>query len=144
MKFTVFDCTNRSKENPTTELASNTTISIFKEDESGDKQPIEEITTDEHGVAFLYGQRDLMYYFSASKNGAVDLIDGYIVKGVFESQEDIDNYPPQNQPSQIGDLKFMDVNGDGKVDEDDQVDYRRTWGIPESDVKEFIIYIAKE
>lgn len=144
VKFKVFDCTNRSKGNPTAELASETKISIFKEDDSGDKQPIEDITTDAHGVAFLYGDRDIMYYFSATKNGAVDLIDGYIVYGVFESQEDIDNYPPQNQPSQVGDLKFMDTNGDGRVNEDDMVDYRRIWGIPESGVKEIEIYIAKE
>lgn len=144
VKFTVFDCTNRSKGNPKAKLASKTKISIFKEDESGDRQLIEEITTDAQGVAFLYGYRDIMYYFSASKNGAVDLINGYIVNGVFESQEDIDSYPPQNQPSQVGDLKFMDTNGDGRVDEDDRVDYRQTWGIPESGVKEFEIYIAKE
>ncbi len=144
VKFTVFDCTNRTEESPIAELASNTNISIFNENESGEKQAIEEITTDENGEAFLYGYRDIMYYFLANKNGAVNIINGYIVNGIFESQEDIDNYPPQNQPSQIGDLIFMDANGDGRVNEDDRVDYMRTWGIPETGIKEFKIYIAKE
>ncbi|MFV0594063.1 MAG: hypothetical protein ACK5M7_22015 [Draconibacterium sp.] len=144
VKFTVFDCTNRTVENPIAELASNTNISIFKENESGEKQVIEEITTDEIGKAFLYGYRDIVYYFLANKNGAVNIINGYIVNGIFESQEDIDNYPPQNHPSQIGDLKFMDANGDGRVNEDDRVDHRRILGIPENGIKEIEIYLAKE
>ena len=143
VKFTVFDCTNRSEENPISELAADTKISIFK-DNSGEKELIEEITTDENGEAFLYGNRNIMYYFLADKNGAINIIDGYIVNGIFESQEDIDNYPSQDQPSQIGDLKFMDANGDNIVNEDDKVDYRETWDLPESGTKEFEIYIAKE
>ncbi len=123
VKFIVLDCTNRSAENPTPELAPNTKISIFK-DVSGEKELIEELTSDE--------------------NGAVNIIDRYIVNGVFESQEDIDMNPIQNQPSQIGDLKFLDANGDGRVNEDDRVDYVRTWGIPETGIKEIKIYITKE
>ncbi len=144
VKFIVFDCTNRTAESPVAELASGTNISIFKENESGEKLPLEEITTDENGEALFYGYRDIRYYFRASKNGAVNIINGYIVNGIFESQEDIDNYPPQNHPSQIGDLKFVDINGNGEVNEEDRVDYSKTPGIPENGIKEVIIYIAKE
>ncbi|MBI9063567.1 MAG: hypothetical protein JEZ14_16410 [Marinilabiliaceae bacterium] len=143
VKFTVFDCTNRSAENPTSELAPNAKISIFK-DISSKKELIEEITTDENGVAFLYGYKDWEYYFLTDKKGAVNLIDGYIVNGIFENQAEIDNYPSQNQPSQIGDLKFMDTNGDGMVDAGDKVDHRRIWDIPENGVKQIVIHISKE
>lgn len=143
VKFTVFDCTNRSAENPTSELAPNTKISIFK-DVSGEKELIEELTSDENGEAFLYGYRDNVYYFLADKNGAVNLIDEYIIIGTFKNQQDIDNHPPQKQPSQIGDLIFMDANGDGLVNEYDKVDYLIIRNIPESEIKEIKIYISKE
>ncbi len=143
VKFTVYDYTDWSIENPIAVLAPETKISIFK-DVSGKKELMEEITTDENGKVFLNGYRNLAYYFLADKNGAVNIIDGYVVNGVFENQEDIDMSPPQGQPSQVGDLKFLDVNNDCLVNEDDKMDYIRIWDIPENGIKEIKIYIAKE
>jgi TonB-linked SusC/RagA family outer membrane protein len=41
---------------------------------------------------------------------------GYQTNGVFQSQEEIDNYPKYTQEElQPGDLKFVDVNGDGVI-----------------------------
>ena len=41
---------------------------------------------------------------------------GYKTNGVFQSQEEIDNYPRYTQEElQPGDLKFVDVNGDGVI-----------------------------
>ena len=47
---------------------------------------------------------------------------GYIAEGLFKSQEEIDNSPVQNLGSQVmvGDIKYRDLNGDGKIDSDDQ------------------------
>ena len=56
---------------------------------------------------------------------------GYIVEGVYTSVEDIENSPrPAKYPSDgvynrnntvwVGDLKFKDVNGDNKIDENDR------------------------
>ena len=67
VKLIVFDCTNRIAENPVAELAYGTNISIFKENESGEKQPLEEITTNENGEALFYGHRDIRYYFRVTK-----------------------------------------------------------------------------
>ncbi len=143
VKFTVYDCTNRSAEDPTAELAPDAKIMIYK-DVTGKKELIEELTTDENGEALLYGSRKIVYYFLANRDGAVNVINGYIVNGIFKSQEDIDMSPQQEQPSQIGDLKFMDVNQDGLVNKDDKVDYVRIWGIPENGIKEITVYLAKE
>lgn len=48
---------------------------------------------------------------------------GYIAEGLFSSQEEIDNSPTQNLGSTVrpGDIKYRDVNGDGKIDASDQV-----------------------
>lgn len=47
---------------------------------------------------------------------------GYIAEGLFKSQEEIDNSPVQNLGSQVmvGDIKYRDLNGDGKIDADDR------------------------
>lgn len=48
---------------------------------------------------------------------------GYIAEGLFSSQNEIDNSPIQNLGSfaKPGDVKYRDVNGDGKIDASDQV-----------------------
>ena len=143
VKFIVFDCTNRSADLPTAELAPGAKISIYT-DKSGQKELLEELTTDDNGEAFLYADRDLIYYFRTDQNGAVDLIDGYVINGIFESQAGIDVYPLQIQPSQIGDLKFLDTNADGVVNEDDRVDYQSIRNIPEPGLYEINVYIARE
>jgi TonB-linked SusC/RagA family outer membrane protein len=56
---------------------------------------------------------------------------GYVVEGVYQDLEDIQNSPtPESYPSDgvfnrnttvwPGDLKFKDINGDGKIDENDR------------------------
>lgn len=143
VKFTVYDCTNRSAENPIPVLAPGAKIRIYN-DVSGNKKLIDELTADENGETLLYGDRKVVYYFLADKNGAVNVIDGYIVNGIFKSQEDIDTSPKQVQPSNIGDLKFLDLNQDLLVDEYDKVDYVRIWHMPENGLKEITVYLAKK
>lgn len=47
---------------------------------------------------------------------------GLIAEGLFESQEDIDNWPEQKFSNvRPGDIKYRDINGDGVVDTNDQV-----------------------
>jgi len=47
---------------------------------------------------------------------------GLVALGLFESQEEIDNSPVQNFGAyRVGDIKYMDVNGDGMVDSQDKV-----------------------
>lgn len=45
---------------------------------------------------------------------------GYKAAGLFKDQEDIDNWAFQ-QGALPGDIKYVDVNGDGKIDSEDQV-----------------------
>ena len=47
---------------------------------------------------------------------------GLLAVGLFESQEDIDNSPVQTFGDyRVGDIKYQDINGDGRIDADDQV-----------------------
>ena len=47
---------------------------------------------------------------------------GYVADGLFKDQEDIDNSPEQNLGSQVmpGDIKYRDLNGDGKITKEDR------------------------
>lgn len=44
---------------------------------------------------------------------------GYVSDGLNRTQTDVDNYP-QYEGKSIGDIRFKDINGDGKVDTDDR------------------------
>ncbi|MDR0713689.1 MAG: TonB-dependent receptor [Bacteroidales bacterium] len=46
---------------------------------------------------------------------------GLIALGLFENEEDVKNSPPQYGKLLPGDIKYQDVNGDGKVDAYDEV-----------------------
>ncbi|MDO5571351.1 MAG: TonB-dependent receptor [Bacteroidales bacterium] len=47
---------------------------------------------------------------------------GLVALGLFESQEEIDNSPTQTFGTyRVGDLKYQDTNGDGKIDSNDMV-----------------------
>ncbi|WP_460539726.1 SusC/RagA family TonB-linked outer membrane protein, partial [Echinicola sediminis] len=52
----------------------------------------------------------------------------YITDGLYQNQEEILNYPRLlgSTATQPGDIKYTDVNGDGKIDQQDQ----RTVGVP--------------
>lgn len=57
---------------------------------------------------------------------------GYVAEGLFRSQEEIDNSPKQNLGSvvRVGDIKYRDINGDGKITDDDQMMISQYNGTP--------------
>ena len=63
------------------------------------------------------------YVWKTSTGKPLSRTTGYIAQGLFSSQEEIDNSPTQNLVSTVkpGDIKYRDVNGDGKIDGSDQV-----------------------
>lgn len=63
------------------------------------------------------------YVWKTSTGKPLSRTTGYIAEGLFSSQEQIDNSPVQNLGSNVqpGDIKYRDVNADGKIDDNDQV-----------------------
>jgi TonB-linked SusC/RagA family outer membrane protein len=46
---------------------------------------------------------------------------GWIAEKLFDTREEIENSPPQfGTVLEVGDIKYKDLNGDGKIDDDDQ------------------------
>lgn len=81
---------------------------------------------------FTYNQNEYKYvdepdypYVWQTKTGKpLNTLTGYVAEGLFTSQEEIDNWPDQSQlGSNImpGDIKYRDINGDGKITTEDQV-----------------------
>ena len=72
----------------------------------------------------LATRRDEVYTDHRQRAGKpLDGIWGYECLGIFQSQEEIDSWVPQNLGSTVrpGDLKYVDQNNDGVVNSDDQV-----------------------
>ena len=63
------------------------------------------------------------YVWKTSTGKPLSRTTGYIAQGLFSSQEEIDNSLTLNLGSTVkpGDIKYRDVNGDGKIDGSDQV-----------------------
>lgn len=59
------------------------------------------------------------YYIVVTKNSQSDIDGGYLVSGVFQSDNDVLQSPAQVN-SAAGWPKFADINGDGKIDSKDE------------------------
>lgn len=66
---------------------------------------------------------DYPYSWQTQTGKPLNMTKGYIAEGLFSSQEEIDNSPTQNLGSipRPGDIKYRDVNGDGMINQEDQV-----------------------
>jgi TonB-linked SusC/RagA family outer membrane protein len=63
-----------------------------------------------------------MYPYQTKIGKSLNQIEGLISQGLFSSQEEIDNWPTQTfGPVRVGDVKYVDVNGDGQIDAYDKV-----------------------
>lgn len=45
---------------------------------------------------------------------------GYKANGLFTTQEELDNYPKRTGKEQLGDIKYVDIDGNGKIDSNDR------------------------
>jgi hypothetical protein len=84
-------------------------------------------TTDNDGkLTLLLVEGD--YYYQVTKGNASNISkDGFIIAGIFTSQEEVDNsldtqlqLAPYQSSAVIGGLKFVDYNADVRIDDDDK------------------------
>jgi TonB-linked SusC/RagA family outer membrane protein len=65
-----------------------------------------------------------LYVWQTKTNKPLNTITGYVADGLFTSDEEIANWPDQSQLGASimpGDIKYKDINGDGKITMEDQV-----------------------
>jgi TonB-dependent starch-binding outer membrane protein SusC len=52
---------------------------------------------------------------------------GYVMDGIFQSQEEVDAHAFQTAGTRAGDVRFMDLNGDGVINADDRAIIGTPW-----------------
>jgi TonB-linked SusC/RagA family outer membrane protein len=101
---------------------------------------------DRNKVTRLYAPIDVQYYATTNSRQAefltevgqpLSMITGYVAEGLFQNYKDIAGHAIQtsngvltidpNQGSWPGDVKFRDINGDGKIDQNDRVIIGNPW-----------------
>ena len=60
------------------------------------------------------------YLLIVKKGNAGNLHNGYLIKGIFQSQADIQSSPYQTPMVTVGGLQFYDLNGDGIINYSDK------------------------
>lgn len=112
--------TSWSPENASegTNFVENANITIYQDDKI-----IKELKTDQGGVArFTYREDNNLDYIIKTDTSSM-LYKGYLVKGLFTSQEQLDAAPVQKEfKAVMGGLRLADVNGDNLVDSNDTMD----------------------
>lgn len=59
-------------------------------------------------------------YHRTSVGHPVGAIYGYVQDGIFQNQQEIDDYYPASWTSKPGDIRYKDLNGDGKITDADR------------------------
>lgn len=59
-------------------------------------------------------------YHRTSVGHSVGALYGYVQDGIFQNQQEIDNYFPASWISKPGDIRYKDLNGDGKITDKDR------------------------
>lgn len=99
--------------------AENALIKIYKSDNS----LYQTIKTDRNGQASFSWQSNLKLYYSVEKEGSKNLYNNWQIAGIFTSIKQVnqfgEDYPDNNL--RLGGLKFKDINGDGKIDNNDKI-----------------------
>ena len=64
-----------------------------------------------------FGQGDVLY---AKIGTPMGYFNGLKTDGIFQNQSEVDSYPTLNNSVQAGDLRFVDINNDGVIDDEDK------------------------
>ncbi|MDD2243874.1 MAG: TonB-dependent receptor [Dysgonamonadaceae bacterium] len=74
-------------------------------------------------IVDYFEENDLPYNYLSVTGKPYGIIRGYIAEGLFKNREEIETSPDQSTFGQVrpGDIKYRDVNGDGRINDDDRV-----------------------
>lgn len=143
VKFTVYDCSSWTPENMRT-LQVGATIKVYTDGSKvGTSQTFDVLTTDSNGKATLYGSRSSNYYITVSKDAKSNIVNGFVLLGTYNSQVEVDSSPDPN--AKVGGLRYMDVNGDGLLNNNDKANYQTIYSedlVNANQVLESDLYIA--
>lgn len=121
--FKVYEINTGLKATGTTTSTPVQDAEITLYSKTGDQYKLQQtLKTDSQGEAVAEGKNQETIYYAVKKGSHSNLHNGYEIIGAFTSEEEIANSPFQAPNTQVGDLKFKDVNQDAVINADDKVD----------------------
>lgn len=125
LEVTVWNATKSTPANPDEEVSPNATVYIYTStaDVDGNK-PAYSGKTNANGVFAISVPVQEKYYVTAVNGNARGTKNGFLITGIFKSQQQINDSPGQTPAAKVGDLVFADTNGDGIVNDRDKISYR--------------------
>jgi len=119
MKMTVYDASKSTSDHPAGELGGDATIKLYTDAETFSKQqPYYTTMTDSVGFANFYHLPSGPYLFTVEKGEASNISSKKNIDGVLKGfiNVNVDKY---------GTMLYRDLNGDGKMSDDDRAQYDR-------------------
>ena len=126
-ELTIVDGTTWTQENTQLETVEGATVDLYRNRDSFDSgQPDLTATSDENGKVVFNDLETNTYLMVVTKDDLSNIKDGFVISGVFQNQEEIDNanavgFQPGNPKP--GDFRFRDLDGDGNISDFDKLDY---------------------
>lgn len=132
IEVTVWDATEWSPENSMGKVAPGAHVAIYRtQADYANDNPLFEEESDTQGKVIFNDVEPGIYYivatkgdmsniFYKTKNQGDELYTGMVSVGIFQSQAQIDA-AAANQASKLGNFEWMDINGDGRISNDDKV-----------------------
>ncbi len=126
--ITVYDATTWSPENPTAPVVENAIVELYVTSNSQlQEPPLKTTTTNQYGKATFFDLPEGNYGLLVGKGDLSNLINGYLIIGVFQNQEETDASPDHSAiyrgGARPGDIKLADINGDNYINSNDKVNY---------------------
>ncbi len=123
MEMTILSVENWTPGNPEFTPVSGANLLLYKNNPYPSfvlGGPDYTFTSDENGkVILLHDMNVDAECLLVEKDDKSNIVNNYVIKWIFESQEDIDNHAIQDDAT-IGGYRYVDRNGDGVISEDDQ------------------------
>lgn len=124
IELTIKDASSWTEQNPTLLVVSGANANLFISQSSFDSGiPDFVVASGDDGIIKFYDLQDGSYFLTVDKGDLKSSKNGLLINGVYQSQDDIDASAFQENAT-IGGIKYVDLNGDGLIDTQDDADYR--------------------
>ena len=122
IEITVKDANSWSTSNTSFSLSTGATIFLYAtQADITINTPKYTSIIDQSGLVKIPVVFQVGYFLIVKKGKASNLYNGYLIKGIFQSQASIQSSAFQNPAGTVGGLQFEDVNGDGIINTSDKV-----------------------
>lgn len=133
IEVVVWDAIEWDEKNPLGKESPDATVSIYLSQEdfaegkvfaegitgSDGKAIFDDLEPGTYYIVATKGNMSSVFYPTKSPDGK--LVTGMVAEGIFQFRTQIENAPPQAESNKPGNFQWSDINGDGRISNDDKV-----------------------